>query len=224
MKKIFVFVLAAFLCASVFALDDEDDSRNFDVEDEFSNEFWITNRNIGFGVPIIISKNSSANGGIKDIGGSLSYKEQHVYWPNGFVFQFEAAQGGLIKQGVCYEDNFQIGFGYAFVSNNRAVVTLAGIIGSYDSFFFRGDLKSFDLAITATFVIGLDFSATVRLSEHLGLFISALVETPLIGTAFGGSASNVDGNVSAEASSNILIPGDFFYIKPSIGLSLTFGD
>ena len=59
MKKILFLAFAAIFSANVFALESEDYSINFEAEDEFSNEFWITNRNIGHGVPIIIQKSTS---------------------------------------------------------------------------------------------------------------------------------------------------------------------
>lgn len=75
-----------------------------------------------------------------------------------------------------------------------------------------------------TFIIGLDFSATFRFSEHMGFFISALVETPLIGVEKKGYISYETVLPVYKIDSHMLIPGDYWYIKPSIGLSLTFGE
>ena len=210
MKKILAFLFAISLCASIFAYDDD--------------EFWINNRNVGIDAPIIMPSFDAMESGVSNFGVGWSYKQQHIYWPNGFVFQFTASEGVLMKQDFCYENSFHIGFGVAFASNKKAVVTLASIIGSYNSVLVGYDSNSVDYAITSSFIIGLDFSATVRFSENLGFFISALVETPLIGATFWGAASNVHGNIYAEAGTKILTPGDFFYIKPSIGLSITFGE
>lgn len=225
MRKIIIFALAALFSVSVFALESEDYSKNFEAEDVFSNEFWITNRNIGLGVPIIIQNSASENEEKKSIGFNWSYKEQHIYWPNGYTFQFEAAQGILKKNNkIVIEDNFQIGFGYAFASDRKRVITLAGIIGSYDSIAYGNNLFNFDMDSVLTFIIGLDFSATFRFSEHLGFFISALVETPLIGFEQKIYISDENGWPIAKKDFHMLIPGDYWYIKPSIGLSLTFGE
>ncbi len=225
MKKILFLAFAAIFSANVFALESEDYSINFEAEDEFSNEFWITNRNIGHGVPMIIQKSTADGGEENPIGFNLSYKEQHIYWPNGYTFQFEAAQGILKKNNeITTEDDFHIGFGYAFASDRKRVITLSGIIGSYDSIAYSGNISNFKRNLISTFIIGLDFSATFRFSEHLGFFISALVETPLIGLEQKISISNENGWPVGKQDIHMLIPGDYWYIKPSIGLSLTFGE
>ena len=225
MKKIVFLAFAAIFSANVFALESEDYSINFEAEDEFSNEFWITNRNIGHGVPIIIQKSTADGGEENPIGFNLSYKEQHIYWPNGYTFQFEAAQGILKKNNeITIEDDFHIGFGYAFASDRKRVITLSGIIGSYDSIAYSGNISNFKRNLISTFIIGLDFSATFRFSEHLGFFISALVETPLIGVEQKIFISNENGWPIGKQDFHMLIPGDYWYIKPSIGLSLTFGE
>ncbi len=225
MKKILFLAFAAIFSANVFALESEDYSINFEAEDEFSNEFWITNRNIGHGVPIIIQKSTADGGEENPIGFNLSYKEQHIYWPNGYTFQFEAAQGILKKNNeMTIEDDFHIGFGYAFASDRKRVITLSGIIGSYDSIAYSGNISNFKRNLISTFIIGLDFSATFRFSEHLGFFISALVETPLIGVEQKIFISNENGWPIGKQDFHMLIPGDYWYIKPSIGLSLTFGE
>ena len=225
MKKILFLAFAAIFSANVFALESEDYSINFEAEDEFSNEFWITNRNIGHGVPIIIQKSTADGGEENPIGFNLSYKEQHIYWPNGYTFQFEAAQGILKKNNeITIEDDFHIGFGYAFASDRKRVITLSGIIGSYDSIAYSGNISNFKRNLISTFIIGLDFSATFRFSEHLGFFISALVETPLIGVEQKIFISNENGWPIGKQDFHMLIPGDYWYIKPSIGLSLTFGE
>lgn len=225
MKKIVFLAFAAIFSANVFALESEDYSINFEAEDEFSNEFWITNRNIGHGVPIIIQKSTADGGEENPIGFNLSYKEQHIYWPNGYTFQFEAAQGILKKNNeMTIEDDFHIGFGYAFASDRKRVITLSGIIGSYDSTAYSSNIFNFKRNLILTFIIGLDFSATFRFSEHLGFFISALVETPLIGVEQKIFISNENGWPIGKQDFHMLIPGDYWYIKPSIGLSLTFGE
>ncbi len=233
MKKIFAFAFAFILSVSIFALYSEDYSMNFEAEDEFSNESWIINRNVGIGVPII-KPNFGAISEPNFIGANLSYKQQHIYWPNGFVFQFEASQSVL--RGVenipiinydCkfygIENTFMIGLGFGFISDRKLFVTLAGCVGIDNSVMFADYSIASLNVVTLSLVAGIDLSATLRLTKHLGCFASIFAGAPITGGAWETLSLKYNSLYYSASAFETMKLGQY-YIKPSIGVSVTFGD
>ncbi len=199
MRKIFAFALFIFLSVNAFALDSGDSSINFEAEDDFFNEFWIVNRNIGQSFIIGLSDNEKDLTGARGFSMDWSYKQQFIYWPTGYVFQFEASQSFMVGKMMpsidsnIYNvkfygvgDTVLIGFGYAFARNKRCLATLAGCFGLNDSVSAANISYVNVYVVSLSLVVGLDFSMTFRFSKHLGAFASVFAGTSVIGGGFRG--------------------------------------
>lgn len=210
MKKIFAF---AFLLLSSFSLF------AFDMKD------WIVNTDLGLGVPFfqVNMEYSGIEKKSKGIGIDFDYKGQLIHKSSGFTFQ-----AGLSLGGICVSDfyagdsqwgfdlNAELGFGYAFIRNKDAILSLSGVFG-YDFSVLKKDISyysggyRYDAELKSKqmiFFLGADISVTYRISNIIGLYGSFLFGVPVFGF---GSINEGRENVKAG----------FFYIKPSIGVSIT---
>lgn len=195
MKKIFVF---AFLLLSSFSLF------------AFDKANWLVNTDLGLGVPLsiveLIAAPSSESKPVHSKGITFDCKSQLIHKSNGLTFQAGLSLGGIcvndfyVKEDIWgFDFNSELGIGYSFIRNKKIVLSLAGVFGC--------DCSCSSILQTV-FFLGPDISVTYRISNIIGLYGSFLFGVPVFGF---GSINEGRENVKAG----------FFYIKPSIGVSIT---
>ncbi len=218
MKKFFVFISMFCLSFGLFAFDWSD---------------WINNLNLGLGIPVfkVGVSDSAGSSEMKGFGLGLDFKAQSIHEPSGFLLQAGLELGGLRVDDFVdgdpqwgFDFNAELGLGYAFVRNERAIASIAGVFG-YDfsvlkkrySYVYNYDIYNVELkALTMMFFAGFDFSGTLRISDSVGMYASCLIGLPLFG--FGTESAKL-GSRSATESLSVDFGG--YYIKPSFGISFT---
>lgn len=216
MKKKLFFLVFITVSVNVFA-------------SEWSN--WVQNVNLGCGIPIfkVDVSDSVGSSEMKGFGLGLDFKVQAIHDPSGFMCEAGLELGALRVDYLADSDpiwgfdfNGEFGLGYAFVRNERATVSLAGVFG-YDLSFLKKkysliyDYRLYNVEAKATtmlFFAGLDISGILKLSDSVGIYASCLVGFPLFGF---GSASGKLNSMSASETFSVEFGG--FYIKPSLGVS-----
>lgn len=213
MKKLYSFALVLTFAVSLFAFDKSN---------------WTTNLNLGLSVPVYQMKIDTASKDSKGVGINFELKDQLIHMPSGFLFEVGLGIGGVrVNEFYAgepqwgFDFNALLGLGYAFIRNEKAFLTLAGIFG-YDISVVKKDIilrgysaqvKTFNMP----FFVGLDVSGTYRFTDFLGVYGSLVVGIPV------GGFSRQDATVLGRSASEVYsINAGGFVVKPSLGLSLTF--
>ena len=218
MKKLVVFASLLISSVSLFAFDRAD---------------WMSNIYLGLGFPIFKTtlEYSGKTEDAKGFGVGFDLKSQAIHLPSGFVVQAGLGLGGARIEDFYAGDpqwgfdlNGELGLGYAFIRNKKTVLSLAGVFGydfsvfkkkvlyNYGGYLYNAEMKSKQMV----FFLGADLSGTYRFSERLGIYGSILVGIPLFG--FGTQSASND---YRTFSIDINAKAGGFYIKPSIGLSIS---
>ena len=217
MKKVFFALISLFCIHGAFALEN-----------------WMSNFNLGMGLPFYNAtfkgtNNTDIEG--KGNGVNFAFSEQLINKQNGFLFEVGLNLGGQkIKDFYQGEDEWgfdfsgYLGFGYAFKHDEKGIVSMAALVGydwmrvntniaySYSGYTYNMEGESNSFA----FFIGANLTGVARLSNKVGIFGSFLFAVPVLGW---DTIKATYRGLSYSESYDLKSGG--YYIRPSFGLSIT---
>lgn len=199
---------------------------------------WLYDVNLGASFPFYKAEIDESLYGFSFTGNgfSVDVREAIIHKKSGFTLKFSLGWGAY-KINDFFSDNAQTGFsfntlaglGYSYVKNQRFVLSLCGITG-IDMSFIRDefDLSSnerliFELSEMPVIVIlGVDFTATLRITKRFGIYASMLAASP-VGGIISERVVIDDGNQIGTQRESISIKAfNGYLLKPSLGLSIIF--
>lgn len=206
----------------------------FCIHGAFALENWMSNFNIGMGLPFYNAtfkgtSNTDIEG--KGNGVNFAFSGQLINKTGGGLFEF-----GLNIGGQKIEDFYQgedewgfdfagyLGLGYAFKHDDKGIITMSAILGydwmhvnkniaysySGNTYNLEGESNSF------VFFIGANLTGVVSLSGGVGLFGSFLFAIPVDGWVTMKATYR---GLSYSETYDLKVGG--YYVRPSFGLSIT---
>lgn len=217
MKKVFFALISLFCIHGAFALEN-----------------WMSNFNLGMGLPFYNvtfkgTNNTDIEG--KGNGVNFAFSEQLIHRQSGFLFEVGLNIGGQkIKDFYQGDDEWgfdfsgYLGLGYAFKHDEKGIISFAALLG-YDwmrvtkdvSYLYSGYIYNMELESNSfAFFIGANLTGVARISKRVGIFGSFLFAVPVAGwETMKGSYRGISYSESYDLKS-----GEY-YIRPSFGLSIT---
>lgn len=219
MKRFIIFLAVFSIYLNAFSLD---------------KEKWLSTLDLGIAFPqgkAKIEQTDDYDFDAKTHGVNFDLKERVINRENGFTFQIGLGIGGCRVEDFYdvgedergFDFNAFLGLGYAFAQTEKAIVSLTGGFGYdlsrvsgkvpivYSNYVYNVDVSAF----TMGFFLGADLTATIRISEQVGIYGSFLAGVPVFGFEVLEMSMS-----SISSSERYSIKAGGYFIKPSLGISI----